>query len=159
VLLGEGCLCYSLVLAYERHEALTQIASSYRWILERVSEALAVPGVEQAGISDLVIGGQKFSGNAQQRKRRHLLHHGTILYALELGRISRYLRQPPRQPDYREGRDHETFIRNLGVPRERVVRGLREVWAAPEERASWPAGEVARLVQTKYATPGWTVRR
>src|SRR5262249_6087040 len=33
VLLGSGCLCYSLVLAYERSPAVRQIRSSYQYVL------------------------------------------------------------------------------------------------------------------------------
>src|SRR5262249_9077228 len=100
VLLGAGCLCFTLVLPYERAPALSEIASSYRYILDRIGEALAdvLPGIERAGTSDLAVAGQKFSGNAQQRKRRWLLHHGTLLYKFSLELIGRYLRQPVRQP-------------------------------------------------------------
>ena len=55
-----------------------------------------VPGIERAGISDLAIGGRKFSGSAQQRKRRFLLHHGTLLYGFDIPSIGRYLRLPAR---------------------------------------------------------------
>src|SRR5262245_39548799 len=79
VLLGEGCLCFSLVLALSRDERLTEIRPSYRYVLGHVIDGLGVPGVELLGISDLVHRGRKFSGNAQQRKRRYILHHGTIL--------------------------------------------------------------------------------
>src|SRR6478735_8844240 len=43
VLLGPGCLLYSLVLRYDRAPELRDIRKSYHWILERVVEAL--PGV------------------------------------------------------------------------------------------------------------------
>src|SRR5262245_51414573 len=92
VLLSAGCLCFTLVLPYERAPALAEIASSYRYILERVGEALAdvLPGIERAGTSDLAAAGQKFSGNAQQRKRHWLLHHGTLLYKFNLDLIGQY---------------------------------------------------------------------
>src|SRR5262249_58565340 len=101
VLLGPGCLLYSLVLRYDRAPELREIGSSYRWILGRVSAALAplVPGVVMAGSSDLAAGGRKFSGNSQQRKRDHLLHHGTLLYDFDLPRLGPYLPPPPEQPE------------------------------------------------------------
>src|SRR5262249_44963282 len=81
VLLGPGCLLYSLVLAYDRAPSLREVRPSYDYILGRIRAVLVdlLPGVEQAGISDLAAAGRKVSGNAQQRKRRHLLHHGTLL--------------------------------------------------------------------------------
>jgi lipoate-protein ligase A len=159
VLLGQGCLCFSLVLSFTRSPELADIRPSYRVILARVTEALGIPEVEQAGISDLAIAGRKFSGNAQQRKRHHLLHHGTILYDFELARVGRYLRRPPRQPEYRAGREHEAFIRNLEMPRQLLAAALRRAWDAGEERHEWPTGEVERLVAEKYATEAWSRRR
>jgi lipoate-protein ligase A len=159
VLLGRGCLCFSLVLSFSRSPALAEIRPSYRVILARVADALGMAGVEQAGISDLALAGRKFSGNAQQRKRHHLLHHGTILYGFDLACVSRYLRSPPRQPEYRAGRDHEAFIRNLEIPRQRLADGLRQAWQADDEPADWPAAEVRRLVAEKYATEAWSRRR
>src|SRR6516162_1768016 len=86
VLLGAGCLLYSVILNYSRDPALGEIRSSYRFILGRIGRALeeGIGPVEQAGISDLTFEGRKFSGTAQQRKRSSLLHHGTLLYAFDL---------------------------------------------------------------------------
>src|SRR5437762_4792073 len=55
VLLGPGCLLYSLVLRYDRSAELRAIGSSYRWILGRMIEALSPlqPGIAMAGSSDL----------------------------------------------------------------------------------------------------------
>lgn len=161
VLLGRGCLLFTLVLAYERAADLTEISTSYRYILGRIAAALAerLAGVEQAGVSDLAVAGRKFSGNAQQRKRRHLLHHGTLLYDFELGRIGTYLRQPARQPKYRGGRPHQAFVTNLGVERGELERRLRSAWGAEGNGPIWPADLVARLVEEKYARPEWVRRR
>jgi lipoate---protein ligase len=157
VLWGQGCLLYSLVLRFD--PALTEIRPSYRYILGRVAEALGVAGVEHAGISDLAIEGRKFSGNAQQRKRDHLLHHGTILVDFDLTQVGRYLRVPPRQPEYRAGRAHEEFLCNLDLPAEEVRRRLRAGWGADAEATWWPAEVVRRLVAEKYALEAWTRRR
>src|SRR5260221_3017450 len=79
VLLGRGCLMFSLVLDMTGAVELTQIGSSYRFILGRMAEALAdlAPGIEPAGVSDLAIRGRQLSGDAQQRQRRLLFLHGT----------------------------------------------------------------------------------
>jgi lipoate-protein ligase A len=158
VLLGPGCLLYSLVLRYDRAPELTQIHSSYVCILQRVAGALG-PGAVPAGISDLALEGRKFSGNAQQRKRDHFLHHGTLLYAFDLQRVARYLRPPPRQPAYREGRSHADFLRNLEVPGEELKRRLRAAWEADEALDGWPEEWVRQLVREKYELAEWVRRR
>jgi lipoate-protein ligase A len=91
---------------------------------------LAVPQLRPAGISDLALGSLKVSGNAQQRKRTHLLHHGTLLYAFDITRVDRYMRQPARQPEYRQRRAHADFLTNLPLPREEIIGRLRMAFGA-----------------------------
>jgi lipoate-protein ligase A len=161
VLLGAGCLCFSLVLSYDRDPALTQIASSYVYIFDRILQALAgvLPGMGCAGTSDLAAGGRKFSGNAQQRKRAHLLHHGTLLYGFDLALVSRYLRPPARQPEYRGRRAHEEFLTNLPVGAAELKRRLRAAWGADVELREWPERKVQELLAEKYTKAEWTRRR
>jgi lipoate-protein ligase A len=120
VLLGPGCISYSLLLSLERHPELRNVRLSYRLILGCLARALAVPGLEIRGVSDLAIGGRKVSGNAQRRGRQALLHHGTLLYEFESRWVERYLKQPPRQPDYRCGRCHSDFLGNLPLSRDQI---------------------------------------
>ncbi len=72
VLLGPGCLLYSLILPYGRHSSLREVRASYRHVLSEIAQALhgLAPSIDQAGISDLACAGLKFSGNSQQRSAR-----------------------------------------------------------------------------------------
>jgi lipoate-protein ligase A len=161
VLLGRGCLAYSLVLAYERDPSLTDIRASYRFLLGRIAQGLSNPlsGIEPAGISDLAWTGRKFSGTAQQRKRSFLLHHGTILYDFDLSLIPRYLREPTRQPDYRAGRSHLAFVCNLPLGGDELKHRLKRIWAADALLSPWPSAETQRLTAEKYTQAEWTRRR
>jgi lipoate-protein ligase A len=161
VLLGSGCLLYSLVLDTTESPGLGEVRRSYAVILARVARALLPEaiGAEVCGVSDLAVGGRKFSGNAQQRKQRYILHHGTLLYGIDFAAVSRYLLPPPRQPEYRAGRSHGEFLTTLPLTGEELTRRLRREWAADEECATWPRDEVARLVAEKYATREWAERR
>jgi len=159
VLLGRGCFCFSLVLRLARSPLLEQIRLSYRFILDEVLAALDVPGAEVAGISDLAIAGRKFSGNAQQRKRDFILHHGTILYAFDLPRLSAYLQFPARQPEYRAGREHQSFVCNIGMDSAELRRRLCARWQATEMRTTWPAERVRQLVDQRYGVQEWIRRR
>jgi lipoate-protein ligase A len=156
VLLGPGCLLYSLVLRYDRAAELRDIRKSYHWILSRVVEAL--PGVTVAGPSDLAVGDRKIGGSSQQRKREHLLHHGTLLYAFDLSLISSHLREPPRQPEYRGRRPHGEFVTNVTAGREALAERLRAAWAAIPADRPLPTELVVQLVAEKYETADW-VRR
>ena len=161
VLLGRGCLLFSLVLRLDRHPALRDINASYRFILERLRAGLSpiAPTAVHAGISDLAIEGRKFSGNAQQRKRTYLLHHGTLLYAVDLAAFDRYLRLPERQPDYRRGRAHAEFVTNLPTNAAVLKQLLRTEWEAGLALSVWPEDRTAELERDKYGRDEWTMRR
>lgn len=161
VLLGKGCLCFSLVLSYDRAPELGLVSSSYRYILGLIAKGLKarIPGIALAGTSDLALLGRKFSGNSQQRKRRHLLHHGTLLYDFDLESVSRYLPLSPRQPDYRRQRRHSDFLANLPIGRGELKKCLRDIWQAEEMTSAWPEPMVQQLVDEKYSRVDWLRRR
>lgn len=132
VVLGPGCLCYALVLPIsETHRRLGVTAVTAK-IMQQLANALSRPGqpVIVQGVSDLVLDGRKFSGNAQRWRRHALLHHGTVLYDFDLALIGRYLRFPSRVPDYRDKRTHLDFVRNLDLTREEIVERLSRAWNA-----------------------------
>ena len=161
VLLGPGCLCFSLVLNYDRAAELGDIRTSYAYILGRIRDVHADLSAEIAcaGTSDVACGGRKFSGNSQQRKRRHLLHHGTILYGFDLTLVGRYVRMPLRRPDYRKERDHVSFLANLAIEPAEIRRRLRSAWQAKTELPAVPHGSMQQLVADKYSREEWVRRR
>jgi lipoate---protein ligase len=161
VLVGPGCLCYSLVLRFDRHPALGDLHASYCRILNIMCEALRpfAPDIACAGISDLAVGARKVAGNAQQRKRTHLLHHGTLLCGLDLTMLDRYLPHPARAPEYRAGRAHAEFVMNLHADAETVGQRMRLVWNADEELTEIPRRTVETLLREKYDRDDWQRRR
>ncbi|MCS6976360.1 MAG: lipoate--protein ligase family protein [Gemmatales bacterium] len=160
VLLGPGCLCYSVILPTDL-PGCGDIRSSVSFVLTKTCEALHELGLAAtvAGRSDVVIGSRKVSGNSQRRMLRFFLHHGTLLYDLDLSAMGKYLRNPKQQPDYRQGRGHAEFVANLPTSPEALKRMLRFVWNAHEPWEDWPGDETLRLVQTKYSLDSWTFRR
>lgn len=64
-----------------------------------ILQALQSLGVDCVfdGRNDLVIDGQKFSGNAQHFHKNRLLHHGTLLFASNIADVSGALRIAPEK--------------------------------------------------------------
>ena len=161
VLQGPGCLNVTLILRAETREALTTITGTTAFILERHRQALEPAvgrPVERRGLSDLAIGGVKFSGNAQRRKRGCVLFHGTFLLDFDLSLVDRLLAIPSRQPDYRRNRPHREFLMNLRLPAETVKRAVAQAWEAAEPLAAAPVERIARLVAERYSSDAWTHR-
>ncbi|HEV7925723.1 MAG TPA: lipoate--protein ligase family protein [Verrucomicrobiae bacterium] len=159
VLQGPGCLNYSLVLRIDGHPALESITGANRLIMERQRATLAgflQQNVEIRGCTDLAIGGLKFSGNAQRRKRHTLIFHGTFLLRFDLSQMDRFLQMPSREPDYREGRGHDRFLMNLDVPAPALKEALREAWAARTSLSDVP--DCRKLIEERYARDDWNLK-
>lgn len=132
VVVGPGCLCYALMLPIDEVHRRLGVSAVTADIMQRLATALSTSEqtVEVRGVSDLVVNGRKFSGNSQRWLRNALLHHGTVLYDFDLPLVSRYLRTPSRQPDYRSERPHAEFITSLTLPCEEVASRLTTSWNA-----------------------------
>lgn len=162
VVLGPGCLMYSVVLSYAQRPHLRSIDEAHHFVLETVLKAVRqqVPAAVRRGTSDLAVGDRKFSGNSLRCRRDHLLYHGTLLYNFPLERIAAVLGTPPRQPKYRGGRAHGEFVGNLNCSREALITGLQTAFAADALFADAPQidrlwDRVQALADEKYRLTSW----
>lgn len=161
VVVGPGCLLYTVVLDSDLDPSIGTIAGSYERILDPLAQALSRPDrtVSRRGISDLAIGEMKVSGSAQQRKRRFVLHHGTLLLNMDLSHLARLLPQPPRQPDYRLDRDHASFTTNLELSEAEAIDALARAFQARQQGMLPPPELVQRSLQERFNDPTWLIRR
>ncbi len=123
VLQTAGVLNYSLVTPAP---ASLDPKPVFRPGLELICAILAAFGVvgRPEGTSDVAVGDRKISGNAQARRWRAVLVHGTLLVDFDLDLADAVLKHPPREPAYRRGRSHRDFLvtlRRLGVNADRAA--------------------------------------
>ena len=160
VLQGPGILNYSLILQTDRF-GLRTIPAANRTVLERhracLAPLLAGPVTAQ-GDTDLTLSGRKFSGNAQRRRRKSLLFHGTFLLDLDLALLEKLLPMPGRQPAYRRERRHRDFVMNLGLPPQPIKQALAAGWAARGRMTDPPLERARELARSRYADPAWTAK-
>ncbi len=164
VVQGPGCLNYAVILRITEAGPTRSISAANEYIMERTRRAIApltsdlrlqTPDshVSVRGHTDLALGNLKFSGNAQRRRKKFLLFHGTLLLNFDLPLISELLNMPSLQPDYRDGRAHEQFILNLGLPAKAVKSALIAEWQATE--AAPPAPPIPPDLLQKYNSAEW----
>ncbi len=165
VLIGPGCLMYSLRLSYEQRPHLRLLDQAHREVLQ--TTATAINGlfsqaesmmVKPRGTSDLAQGERKVSGNSLRCKRNFLLYHGTLLYDFDLSRVERYLRPPPREPAYRVSRPHREFVANLPLESSRIKASLIDAWQATHSE-TWPRELTQQLVEQRYHKREWNMER
>jgi lipoate-protein ligase A len=161
VLQGPGILNYSLVLRVDGPAPLQSITAANRFILNRNQTTLATllrAPIEMCGHTDLAVGGLKFCGNAQRRKKRFLLFHGALLLNLDIDLLEKVLPMPSKQPDYRLNRSHSEFLMNLRVPASLIKAALLKAWDAAEPLADIPSARVTLLAREKYLLDEWNLK-
>ena len=161
ILQGPGVLNYSLILRIENSGPVHSIPATNKFVLERHRDALTalvMAPVEWQGQTDLAIGGLKFAGNAQRRRRRFLLFHGSFLLHLDIGLLEKILPQPSRQPDYRVNRSHSEFLINLNVHDHAIKAALSKAWNATAPLDPIPFDQIDLLAREKYALDEWNLR-
>ncbi len=161
VLQGPGCLNYSTILKIQSPGPLKGIVETNAFILEGHRETLSqIIGSEIRiqGSCDLAVGGMKFSGNAQYRRRRYLLFHGTFLLHLEIDLMEKILPVPAKQPPYRCNRSHQEFLANLELPSPVITEALKRRWNATERFGEVPFQRIKELVASRYSRDEWNFR-
>ncbi len=66
---------------------------------------------------------------------------------------------PPREPDYRRNRPHETFLANLPATVAALKRALVTAWQAQPATHDWPRHRVTRAVAERYSQEAWNTGR
>ncbi len=160
VMQGPGCLNYALVHPIAPGETLN-VEATNQIVMETqraAFEKLLGEPVSVAGHTDLATGNLKFSGNAQRRKARYFLFHGTILLDFDLELVQRLLRPPSKEPDYRARRSHRDFIRNVPVTRDEVKNALCAAWGAQDVAGVVAARELDELIAERYGRDEWNLK-
>jgi hypothetical protein len=136
------------------------VVASMRELLREIGSVLGeVPNrLTLEGHTDLALEGRKFSGNAQRRKRSVLLFHGTVLHHFDLTQLARFLRFPSAQPDYRAGRPHLDFVRNLHCDATSIREAICQEWEAKPSNAELPHDRFEEAMEQRYRRTEWHLR-
>jgi len=92
----EDELTYSIVVS-ENHPLIPKhILESYAQICQAIIEGFSVLNIssDYAPINDIIVNGKKISGNAQTRKLKTVLQHGTILMDVDVDKMFSVLKVP-----------------------------------------------------------------
>lgn len=86
-----GNLNYSFIIP----EVQTKV--DFKTFTIPVVKALNAQGIDavQTGRNDILVDGQKFSGNAQQFRNHRLLHHGTLMFDVNMDNVTKALKVKP----------------------------------------------------------------
>ncbi|MEM0926260.1 MAG: hypothetical protein AAGJ83_09520, partial [Planctomycetota bacterium] len=163
---GPGCLMYSVVLSHQSRPSVSTIGGAHNFVMESLLAAVRrqLPETRRDGICDLVWHECKFSGNALRVARSHTLYHGTLLYDYDVDLIERCLAYAPRQPEYRRGRNHESFVTNAPLQLELLRNHLAETFSVSDVFSASSVESVIlprakTLVAERYKLESWRFKR
>ncbi|MFA6924858.1 MAG: hypothetical protein WC223_11470 [Bacteroidales bacterium] len=83
---------------------------------DKIIKGLLQAGVENVvrkGISDLAIENKKILGSSIYHKKDKLFFQSVLNVSENTEIISKYIKHPKREPDYRKGRKHNEFVTSL----------------------------------------------
>jgi lipoate-protein ligase A len=137
----------------------------FAFFTEPIIRALAALGVaaELSGRNDLAIEGKKISGGAQFRRGGVMLHHGTLLYDVDLDILSQALRPSQDKFQSKAVKSIRSRVANImpflpsPLPvaefQERLQRGIQGLTPLTLEQDA--LDEVEKLKNEKYSTWEW----
>lgn len=153
---------FSFIINSSNNECL----SMHQFMLPLVHalRSMGVPA-ELDGRNDLAVNGAKISGNAQAIYRNRVLHHGTLLFAVNLDRLAETLQSRPEKFRSRAARSTRARVGNISewLPGWTVtdfVTRLHGALATTHKTQSLvltdeEEKEVQRLCREKYQSWGW----
>lgn len=74
---------------------------------------LGIKNLHYRGISDIAIGEKKILGSSIYRNHWKIFYHAVLNISMPTDLIGKYLKHPPREPEYRLGRPHDQFVTSL----------------------------------------------
>ena len=105
-----GNINYTFITSTEKAEAL-----NYEYFTKPIIDALAAMGLQckLSGRNDIECNGRKFSGNAQYSANNRILHHGTILFDVNVNVMSSVLKVDKEKLEYKAVKSHKSRVVNL----------------------------------------------
>ena len=133
VVLMPGVLVFSLAKRVAKDLVIREYVEQVNDQVVIFLSGLGVKDLSVRGISDICIGNKKIMGSGMFRRKKILFFQGSILVDPDITLMDRYLKPPPKQPDYRENRTHADFTTTLNkeglkLPTHNLVVKMKQFW-------------------------------
>ena len=147
------------------------IIESYKIICGWIIDSLALIGLQASfiPINDIIVNNKKISGNAQTRRNRILLQHGTILYDVDVKKMFSLLRVPDEKIRDKmiatvEERVTSITKQNNAITKDHLYEALVKGFTNNKQWqfGKWSDSEMQRaqeLAKIRYSTKDWNFSR
>lgn len=115
VILVSGVVVTVVVGERKAGESALSIFDKIHNAMIALLENEGISSIEKKGISDLAIENRKVLGSSLYMGSSPFCYYyqSSLLVSADISLMNRYLEHPPKEPDYRKGRGHETFCTTL----------------------------------------------
>ncbi len=113
VILTPSMLVFSAKITMRQHRNPSLIFEQINKNLISSLTILGIKDLHSKGISDISIGDKKIIGSSMYLKDKTLFYHAVLNINEDVRLISRYLKHPLKEPQYRAGRPHKEFVTSL----------------------------------------------
>ncbi len=164
-----GQLIYGLVVG--KSDLPEDRAKSFEFVCSAIARAISSFGVDAKfrPMNDVEVGGRKLSGNAQLRRKKSVLQHGTVVVDTDVGAMDAVLRlDRSKNPSVASPSNRITTLASLlgSVPdmelvKSRLTSELCGAFGVEFEKGSLGAMEhetVRRLVAERYSRDEWNLK-
>ncbi len=152
-------ITYSLIAPEKMFER--DIIKSYKTICLPIITALKKIGLDAkfVPINDIVVGNKKISGNAQTRRKKVLLQHGTILYDVDVERMFSYLKVPDEKIKDKIIKNVKERVagvkKHINITKEELYEGLLKEFVNGKEWEFSEVDEGFKEFLPKYSSWEW----
>lgn len=113
VVLSPNMLVFSSKFEKERSKKPSDYFAAINSSLIKELSSLGVRELYSKGISDISINNKKIMGSSMYLNGGTLFYHAVLNISEDVNLLSRYLKHPSREPDYRVGRPHNDFVTSI----------------------------------------------
>ena len=113
VLLTPQMIVFSAKMNFREHRNPSVVFKEINGQLIDSLSSIVIKNLDSKGISDISIGEKKIIGSSMHLKGNLLFYHAVLNVNEDIKQISRYLKHPVKEPDYRKGRSHDEFVTSI----------------------------------------------
>lgn len=113
VILSPKMLVFSSKFKKERDKRPGDYFAAINSSLIKELTALGMRDLYSKGISDISINNKKIMGSSMYMTGNTLFYHAVLNVHEDVNLLSRYLKHPGREPNYRLGRSHTEFVTSI----------------------------------------------
>jgi len=115
VVLSSGMAIVSFAVYSEAQKDSGEYFRIFNSIIIQALEDMGVENLSHRGRSDIAIDERKIAGTAIYRNKNAVFYHAVLNLSGDGEQLDRYLKHPPREPDYRNNRKHSEFVTSLAA--------------------------------------------